>query len=442
MIMAQWSKLAHSKVTSRCCYIYIYIYIYIFVCVYFSIVVKIDNFENFDLENIITPVNAQVLQDLLVRAKYDQQKTAFLVDGFTNGFSLKYERNLTKVKREAPNLKLRVGSKEQLWNKVMAEVKLGRYAGPFKEPPFNYYVQSPIGLVPKDKGKKTRLIFHLLYPKTGESVNSGIPKEECSVKYPDFDEAVKLCLIEGKSCAMGKSDMSSAFRHVPLKKSQWYLLVMKASHPESGEKFYFVDKCLPFGSSISCAIFQAISDAIAFIVEFRTGKPNVNYLDDYLFVAWLKRLGDEQLRAFSDVCEEIRFPVALEKTFWGCTILTFLGLLLDSESQTICIPMDKVIKALDMVEFFLNKKNKKATVLQFQKLCGSLNFLCRCVVPGRCFLRRIYAVAVGNNLKPHHHHHHKSQHISPHNQVYNGNIRIWTTLSGHLHIQRRPTTED
>ena len=310
---------------------------------------------------------------------------------------------MTKVKREAPNLKLRVGSKEELWNKVMAEVNLGRYAGPFKQPPFKFYVQSPIGLVPKDKGKKTRLIFHLSYPKSGESVNSGIPKEECSVKYPDFDEAVKLCLKDGKSCAMGKSDMSNAFRHVPLKKLQWYLLEMKACHPISGEKFYFVDKYLPFGSSISCAIFQAVLDAIAFIVEDRMQKPNVNYLDDFFFVALIKKICDEQLKCFLDVCQEIRFPVALEKTFWGCTMLTFLGLLLDSESQTICIPIEKVVKALDMVEFFLNKRNKKATVLQFQKLCSSLNFLCRCVVPGRCFLRRIYAATTGNNLKPHHH---------------------------------------
>ena len=36
MIMAQWSKLAHSKVTSSCCYIYIYIYIYICLCLFFN----------------------------------------------------------------------------------------------------------------------------------------------------------------------------------------------------------------------------------------------------------------------------------------------------------------------------------------------------------------------------------------------------------------------
>ena len=41
------------------------------------------------------------------------------------------------------------------------EVKVGRVAGPFAEIPFENYIQSPIGLVPKSGGDQTRLIFHL-----------------------------------------------------------------------------------------------------------------------------------------------------------------------------------------------------------------------------------------------------------------------------------------
>ena len=362
--------------------------------------------SNLDLNNIITPVDAFELDRLLKNTNYDHSKRLFLVNGFKEGFSLNYQGSLSKCKRTAPNLKLRIGNKFELWNKVMKEVQLGRYAGPFEEPPFEYFVQSPIGLVPKDKGKKTRLIFHLSYPRTGDSVNSGIPYDKCRVKYPDFDEAVKLCLQEGKNCKLGKSDMSSAFRHVPMKANQWWLLVMKAEHPVSGKVWWFVDKCLPFGNSISCAIFQAFSDAIAWIVEFKTKKPNVNYLDDYLFAAALKALCDKQIQIFLDICEQVRFPVALEKTFWSETLMVFLGLLLDTSKQVVCIPMDKLAKAINWVEFFLNKKNKKATLREFQKLCGTLNFLCRCIVPGRAFLRRLYVkntTKEGKMLKAHHH---------------------------------------
>ena len=356
---------------------------------------------NANLEDIITPVKADVLKNLLDATSYDAVKTNFLVQGFRNGFSLQYEGPLQGSKRTAPNLKLRIGNKIELWNKVMKEVELGRYAGPFEEPPFESFIQSPIGLVPKDKGQKTRLIFHLSYPCNGHSVNSGIPKHKARVHYPAFDEAVKLCLQEGVNCMVGKSDMSSAFRHVPMAKDQWWLLVMKATHPTTGKTYYFVDKCLPFGASISCAIFQAISDAIAWIVSVRCRKSNVNYLDDYLFAAALKAICDSQIRLFLQVCEDINFPVAMEKTYWGTTVLTFLGMLLDTERQLICIPVDKLVKACNWVEYFLSKKNRKVTVLDFQKLCGILNFLCRCIVPGRAFLRRLYIP--NGNLKPHHH---------------------------------------
>ena len=237
-------------------------------------------------------------EQLLKEAEYDTFKTAYLVQGFKKGFSMCYNGPLHQVKREAPNLKLRVGSQTELWNKVMLEVQAGRYAGPFKRPPFEFYVQSPIRLVPKDKRRKTKLIFHLSYPKTGDSVNSGIPKYLTTVKYPDFNEAIKLCVVSGVAANCAKSDMPMAFRHVPVSPQLWYLLILKANHPTTNELFYFLDKFLPFGSSISCKIFQEFSNSVAHLVYFRTKVPLVNYLDDYFFVALLKQACDEQVHVF------------------------------------------------------------------------------------------------------------------------------------------------
>ena len=107
-------------------------------------------------------------------------------------------------------------------------------------------------------------------------MNSGILAEDCTVKYLDFNEAVQLCVCLGRGSAAGKSDMSAAFRHVPLSPDTRCLLIMKPEHPVTKKLFYFVDKCLPFGSSIICSPFQNISDAIAHIVRIKTGKQNVN----------------------------------------------------------------------------------------------------------------------------------------------------------------------
>ena len=167
--------------------------------------------------NIVTPVNVTQLEYLLHDTGYDREKSLFLINGFKNGFDLGY-RGETKVQMRAPNLPFIIGNETMLWNKVMNEVKLGRFASPYDHIPFKYFIQSPIGLVPKDGGTKTRLIFHLSYPRniiTGRkiSVNANIPREYCTVHYPDFNDAVVLCAEHGKNCVAGKSDMNSAFRN-------------------------------------------------------------------------------------------------------------------------------------------------------------------------------------------------------------------------------------
>ena len=127
---------------------------------------------------------------------------------------------------------------------------------------------------------------------------------------------------------------------------------------------------MPFGSSISCSHFQAFSDAISFLLYTKTGKENVNYLDDFLFIALLHWYCNHQIEVYMKICAEIRFPVALQKTCWGTTLISFLGMLLDTERQIVSIPQDKVTKAKDQIMLLLNKKNRKATVtLQFCHNC-------------------------------------------------------------------------
>ena len=154
------------------------------------------------------------LQRLLIASQYNPEETTFLVNGFREGFSIGYERS-DPVKLTSHNLKLNIGNEVILWNKVMKEVGEGRYAGPFEEIPFeDDYIQSPIGLVPKDGGRECRLIFHLSYPRNGkDSVNTNTPHELCTVNYVDFDEAIKLCLKEGKCCKLGKTGHKISVPH-------------------------------------------------------------------------------------------------------------------------------------------------------------------------------------------------------------------------------------
>ena len=258
-------------------------------------------FENYDLTSVVTPVDADKLEQLLSATGYNQKESKFLVSGFREGFDLGFTGSLDGLKQTAPNLKIRVGSHTILWNKIMKEVKLKRFAGPYECRPFENFIQSPVGLVPKDNGKDTRLIFHLSYPRVprkdqGLSVNAQTPKHLCEVEYPDFSDAIRMCLKAGRSCKMGKSNFQSAFRNLGVLVDQFRILILKATCPFNGKTYFFVDKCLPFGHSISCNLFQRVSDGIAYIVRVKNnGNKPLNYLDDFFFAALLKKWCNEQM---------------------------------------------------------------------------------------------------------------------------------------------------
>ena len=110
-------------------------------------------YENYDLDNLVTPVNPDMLEKLLVESNYDCSETKFLINGFRNSFDIQYQGNQNRQSR-AKNLPFSIGNRTVLWNKIMKEVKLKRVAGPYKSIPFQNYIQSPIGLVPKAGGTK------------------------------------------------------------------------------------------------------------------------------------------------------------------------------------------------------------------------------------------------------------------------------------------------
>ena len=287
----------------------------------------VDYFSCENYQDIVTPIKIQAFGDLLVQTNYDPVKTQHLVDGFTRGFDLGY-RGPENRQDTAPNLPLRIGSRRDVWQKIMKEVKLNRYAGPFKKIPYSKYVQSPVGLVPKEENK-TRLIFHLSYDfklkdgKTSYSINHHTPKEFCTVKYKDLDFAIQASLYlknnignAFQGLAYSKTDVISAFRILPIRPEQRYLLIIKAYDPTTGQVWYFVDKCLPFGASISCAQFQSFSDALAHVMEYKSIHLVIltNYLNDFFIVAYTIELCNELMREFIQLCEKIGCPTLEEKT--------------------------------------------------------------------------------------------------------------------------------
>ena len=283
----------------------------------------------------------------------------------------------------------------------MKEVKMRRVAGPFESIPFEHYIQSLIGPVLKTGKDQTRLIFHLSYDfgkkECEKSVNHFIPVHKCTVHYNDVDAAVKAYLNlaskfremeakfvsegEEEHCFIiftGKTDLKSAFRILCMSRSSWPWLAMKATDPKSGIVKYFIDKCLPFDASISCALFQRFSNALCHLMEWQTQslrKSITNYLDDFLFIALTILRCNFLIDQFIELYEQLGVPISLEKTERASVRVVFLGLLLDGAALSLSIPLEKRQKAQELLEKFILKK--KAMVKELQTLCGYLNFISR-----------------------------------------------------------------
>ena len=70
---------------------------------------------------MVTPIKVNQLVNLLRQASYPESEVLFLEKSFTEGFDIGYEGPRNRRSR-SDNIPLRIGSLEELWNKIMSEV--------------------------------------------------------------------------------------------------------------------------------------------------------------------------------------------------------------------------------------------------------------------------------------------------------------------------------
>ena len=212
-----------------------------------------------------------------------------------------------------------------------------------------------------------------------------------------FDAAVQMVQRLGQGALLAKADIKSTFRLLPVAKADFKIIGFKFKGK------WFFDKAMPFGCSVSCATFERFANFLQWVVQQNCTAGEIeHYLDDFLFGG---EKGTEQcnlmLQAFFDCCRNFGIPIADDKTEGPTTVLVFLGLVNDSVLMQIRIPQEKIQMMVQQIENILLHKHT-ATLKELQSLLGSLNFMCRAIVPGRPFCRRLINATCGVK-RPHHH---------------------------------------
>lgn len=206
----------------------------------------------------------------------DRQKADLIANGFKVGFSIPvFVGKGCEWVENARSVSLNM---DVVKNKIDTEISLGRIAGPFATPPFENFRLSPLSIVPKKEPNSYRLIHNLSYPKIF-SLNDVTDKEQASVQYSSFDDALTLLRRFGAGALMAKADIKSAFRLLPIHPSGFNSLGFQFNNQ------FFFDKCLPMGFTLSCYFFESFSTFLNWVIDMDIGPAvSMHYLDDFLFV--------------------------------------------------------------------------------------------------------------------------------------------------------------
>ena len=167
------------------------------------------------------------------------------------------------------------------------------------------------------------------------------------------------------------------------------------------DKRVFVDNALPFGLRSAPKIFNAVADALEWIIKARGVERVYHYLDDFITLG--RPHSDACARSISSIlqtCDALGVPVAVDKCEGPAVCLTFLGIEIDSIAMEIRLPAEK-LQAL-RVTLRSWRGRKACTKRELLSLIGRLGHACKVVKPGRVFLSQMIRLSTAVNKLSHH----------------------------------------
>ncbi|XP_053395608.1 uncharacterized protein LOC128555862 [Mercenaria mercenaria] len=149
------------------------------------------------------------------------------------------------------------------------------------------------------------------------------------------------------------------------------------------------------GASSSVAIFESLAQSIQWILQNKCNVSKVSHIiDDFIFVGAPDSSECKiALDAFISLASDIGIPIKHDKTVMPTTQIVVHGIHIDTSTLMASLPDEKVTTLQQIL--FSCKKKRKVTLKQLQSVIGHLNFACKVIKPGRCFLRRLHDLTVG-----------------------------------------------
>jgi hypothetical protein len=261
---------------------------------------------------------------------------------------------------------------------VITEIINGRYRKVDEKPD----IVSALGDIPKKGSEKIRLIHDCSRPK-GKALNDFASPSP--FKYQSIQDAVDMIK---PGYFMGKLDIQSAYRAVKSHLSNWRATGLKWRFAGDNFDTYMVDERLMFGGSKCPEVFNRITQGVKAIMAANGYKNIVIYLDDMLVIGATYEQCLRTMNALLRLLHRLGFHINYSKMEGPVQRLTFLGIVLDTLSMTLCIPHDKM---QDVRNSLLRVNGaRKITKRQLQSLAGKLSWLTQCIHGGRFHVQCLF----------------------------------------------------
>ena len=303
-----------------------------------------------------------------------------MLDGIANGFRIGFAPSSHLCTPAKINHPFAIDHPMVISEGLQAEVDKGRLIGPFNPGDFPYAQISSLGAVEKKHSTKWRLILDLSHP-AEFSVNDGIAKPLCSLKYSRVSDVVDQILRMGRGCSLAKIDINSAFCNVPVHPHDRHLLGM------IWNGVLYIDTVLPFGLRSAPKIFNAITSGLQWIAMKRGVSFLDHFLDDFITGAASEANCARNLYLLETTCSTLNLPLALHKKEGPATCLTYLGIELDTVAMEMRLPGQKLHRLKHTIQKWVLLRFCKRK--QLKSLIGLLHDASIVVQSGRTFIRHL-----------------------------------------------------
>ena len=226
-----------------------------------------------DWARIVSPLMLSVWERGL-SSHHDCDFVQYVCEGICNGFQIGFDYCKAHCRQGPGNMGSAKKREQVVEQYIGVECEARRLIGPLDRTKFPQVHISPFGVIPKSEPGKWHLILDLSSPNS-HSINDGVDKRVSSLSYVSIDDIADRVMLKGRGTLMAKFDLKEAYRQVSV--HRWML-----GMEWNGQ--LFVDTALPFGLRSAPLIFNAVAEALAYMIKGRGVEGLDHYLDDFSIV--------------------------------------------------------------------------------------------------------------------------------------------------------------